>query len=289
MSYNVQLLALSFLLGMAAACSDSVEGTETGDVGLSFPTQDAQPSTDTAGQDTALEDLASPDALTSDGATSDAGSNPLPGDAGTQEDIAAVVDAVTGEDAAIDDVAVDDQTAQEDTALADLAVEDAAEPDLGPALDAGDECVPPVPGECDPEGLWTITLVSSAAPGQGCGENGGPGQGESIHTIQVTSTGNGLYKVKMLDPSDGDIISSLQIVGGPNVCKIAFSTTVSVKVPGAGDIEGGTAALVYAYTLTQANNTFAGPGAVTTSFVTVSGEVIAECTEPLAVEGTLAP
>jgi hypothetical protein len=279
MSHNVQLIALSFLLAMAPACSDSVEGTETADVGLSFPTQDVQPSTDTAGLDTALEDLASPDAT-----TSDTGSNPLPVDAGTQEDTVAVVDAVTGED-----VAVADQTAQEDAALADLAVEDAAEPDTGPALDVGDECVPPIPGECDPEGLWTVTLVSSAAPGQGCGDNGGPGQAESTHTIQVTSTGNGLYKVKMLDPSDGDIISSLQIVGGPNVCKIAFSTTVSVNVPGAGDIEGGTAALVYAYTLTQTNNTFAGPGAVTTSFVTVSGEVIAECTEPLSAKGTLAP
>ncbi len=277
---SLRLAILVSLATLTIGCSNAAtEGGQNQDTTLSFPTDDVASALDAGSQN----DLENQD----NGSVDTANPDTIPTDTGVTPPLE---DITPQEDTAIADTFIDDQGQAEDTVPVDTGIDDAAitpdiAPDTGPADDVGDECVPPVPVECDPEGLWTITLVSSAAPGQGCGENGGQGQSESTHTIQVTSTGNGLYKVKMLDPSDGDMISSLQLVGGPNVCKVAFSTTVSVTVPGAGDIEGGTAALVYAYTLTQTNDTFAGPGAVTTSFTTVSGEVMAECTEPLSVEG----
>ena len=270
------IAALTMLVG----CSDaSTEGTQSQDMAASFPTEDVARNADPSVADAGTVNTVQPDTL--------------PGDTGLAEDASPVdvvdEDQVPAEDTALPDAGMAD-IQPEDVGIEDAGAEDGGgETDTGSAEDVIDECVPPVPMDCDPVGSWTVNIQSAAAPGAGCGDGGIPGQSPATHILSVTPTGNGLYKVKMLDPSDGTPISSVQVLAKPGSCTIAFTTTVAVQVPGAGDLEGGTASIVYAYSLLQGDATYSGPGSVTSAFVTDSGETIAECTEPLTAEGIHIP
>ena len=255
MKRSTMVTVCTTLILVATSCAEPGEGADAAtDTGRVFPTADVSASSDTSpASDMAVGQADSTEQGSDSVPTPHADTHP-----GGEE---------TSEGA--------------DTAVGDTTLNDTSVADLGPA-----DTAPPVNGSCDPNGTWALNIVSAALPGQGCGEDGDPMQEDITQVLIVKPGVQGGFVATLKDHDDPIPTVQIQANGTTGLCQLKVVITVAVVVPGAGDVEGGTASVLYAYELQETSGAVTGAGAVTTSFVTESNKVLAECTEDISLAGT---
>ena len=179
----------------------------------------------------------------------------------------------------------------------------------GPGEDSGEseggEGGSSIEDPCDPTGLWNVTVVSNANPGEGCqGPEGNQGQSESLHIFALESDGLGNASSTLIKPTpiNGNGIStsmSVEIVLSTSVdiftgetsseCVLIVHIESLVFIPASNpDQSDGSQLIAYDYEVTYE----AGPlvigtgfGTVHTEFQTLEEEIEFPCTEAIAAGG----